>query len=60
LVGLTAAILAKQMGLKVFATTRNADRRGMLLKNGADKVFIDGGTIAGAVRAAHPVAWIVC
>lgn len=53
-VGLTAAILAKQAGLHVLATTRREDRRDMLLKNGVDEVFIDGGEIASAVRAAHP------
>jgi NADPH:quinone reductase-like Zn-dependent oxidoreductase len=53
-VGLTAAILAKQAGLRVLATSRREDRRDMLLKNGADQVFIDGGEIASAVRKAHP------
>lgn len=53
-VGLTAAILAKGAGLRVLATSRRDDRREMLLKNGADEVFIDGGEIALAVREAHP------
>ncbi len=53
-VGLTAAILAKQAGLRVLATSRREDRREMLLRNGADEVFIDAGEIAPAVRAAHP------
>ncbi len=53
-VGLTAAILAKQAGLRVLATSRRADRRDMLLKNGADEVFVDGGRIAPEVRQAHP------
>ncbi|CTQ76546.1 zinc-binding alcohol dehydrogenase family protein [Roseibium alexandrii] len=53
-VGLTAAILAKQAGLSVLATSRREDRREMLLMNGADEVFIDGGQIAPAVREAHP------
>ena len=53
-VGLTAAILAKQIGLRVLATSRREDRRDMLLRNGADEVFIDGGEIAPAVRDAHP------
>ena len=53
-VGLTAAILAKQAGLRVLATSRRADRRDMLLKNGADEVFIDDGEISTVVRAAHP------
>lgn len=53
-VGLTAAILAKQAGLRVLATSRREDRRDMLLANGADEVFIDDGRITPAVRAAHP------
>jgi NADPH:quinone reductase-like Zn-dependent oxidoreductase len=53
-VGLTAAILAKEAGLRVIATSRREDRREMLLQNGADAVFIDGGEIAPAIRAAHP------
>lgn len=53
-VGLTAAILAKQAGLRVLATSRREDRRDMLLRNGADEVFIDAGEIAPAVRAVHP------
>jgi NADPH:quinone reductase-like Zn-dependent oxidoreductase len=53
-VGLTTAILAKKAGLHVLATSRREDRRDMLLENGADEVFIDGGEIASAVREAHP------
>jgi len=53
-VGLTAAMLARQAGLRVLATTRRADRREMLLANGADEVFVDDGEIAAAVQAAHP------
>ncbi len=53
-VGLTAAILAKQAGLQVLATSRREDRRTMLLRNGADEVFIDRGEIAPALRQAHP------
>ena len=53
-VGLTAAILAKQAGLRVLATSRREDRRELLLKNGADDVFIDGGQIAPAVRDSYP------
>lgn len=53
-VGLTAAILAKQAGLHVTATSRRDDRREMLLKNGADEVVIDTGEIAPAVREHHP------
>lgn len=53
-VGLTAAILAKQAGLRVLATSRREDRRDMLLRNGANEVFIDGGHISPAVREVHP------
>lgn len=53
-VGLTAAILAKQAGLTVLATSRREDRRDMLLANGADAVVIDGGAIAPEVRQLYP------
>jgi NADPH:quinone reductase-like Zn-dependent oxidoreductase len=54
-VGLMAALLAKQAGMRVLATSRREDRRKMLLRNGADEVYIDGGKIALAVREAHPL-----
>lgn len=53
-VGLTAAILARQAGLRVLATSRREDRRDVLLRNGADEVFIDGGEIASDIRSVHP------
>jgi len=53
-VGLTAAIIAKNAGLRVLATSRREDRRDMLLNNGADEVFIDEGEVAPAVKEAHP------
>ncbi|MBO6754966.1 MAG: zinc-binding dehydrogenase [Roseibium sp.] len=53
-VGLTAAILARNDGLRVLATSRREDRRAMLIKNGANEVYIDDGHIADAVRAGHP------
>ena len=53
-VGLTAATLAKQAGLRVLATSRREDRREMLLKNGADEVHIDGGEISSLVREMYP------
>ena len=49
-VGLAAAVLAKQQGLTVAATTRKPEREAMLLENGADHVFIETGSIAGDVR----------
>ena len=53
-VGLAAAVLAKQHGATVAATTRQPERQALLRENGADHVFIDGGTIASNVRAAIP------
>ena len=53
-VGLAAAVLAKQHGATVSATTRQPEREALLRENGADHVFIDSGTIAGDVRAAIP------
>ena len=53
-VGLAAAVLAKKRGAVVAATTRNPDREALLRENGADHVFIDGGTIADDVRKVFP------
>ncbi len=53
-VGLAAAAIAKNYGVHVIATTRNAAREDLLLENGADQVVIDGGEIAAGVRAIHP------
>ena len=53
-VGLAAAVLAKQQGVTVAATTRKADREAMLNNNGADHVFIDSGEIADDVRRVFP------
>ena len=53
-VGLAAAVLAKQQGAIVAATTRKADREAMLKDNGADHVFIDSGEIADDVRRVFP------
>ena len=53
-VGLAAAVLAKQKGLVVAATTRKPERRAMLEANGADHVFVETGAIAGDVRAVFP------
>jgi NADPH:quinone reductase-like Zn-dependent oxidoreductase len=49
-VGLAAAILAKEAGLKVAATTRNPDSLDFLKQNGADHAILDDGEIAGKVR----------
>ena len=53
-VGLAAAVLAKQQGATVAATTRKADRVTMLMDNGADHVLIDSGEIADEVRLLFP------
>ena len=53
-IGMTAAVLAKQRGLRVVATTRNPDKAEALETNGAERVFIDHGEIAPAVREAYP------
>ena len=51
---MAAISLAKNMGLKVFATTRNSEKESILTKNGANKVIIDGGTIAKTVKLLNP------
>ncbi|MCG8422488.1 MAG: zinc-binding alcohol dehydrogenase family protein [Proteobacteria bacterium] len=53
-VGMTAAQLAKTIGLTVLATTRNAEKCHALLENGADHAIIDDGDIAEQVRAVVP------
>ncbi len=53
-VGLAAAMLARQKGATVAATTREPDREAMLKDNGADQVFIDNGEIAADVRQVFP------
>lgn len=49
-VGLAAAVLAKQRGMTVYATTRNAGKRGVLVDCGVDHVLIDDGDVASQVR----------
>jgi NADPH2:quinone reductase len=53
-VGLSASTIAKEMGAVVIATTRRADRVEMLRDLGVDHVVLDGGKIAGSVRALFP------
>lgn len=53
-VGLAAAVLAKKQGATVIATTRRSDRKEMLLKNGADHVFIETGSITEEVHQLYP------
>ena len=51
-VGLAAAAIAKRHGAFVASTTRNPERKEMLLASGADEVFIDDGKIAGQIVGA--------
>ena len=53
-VGMLAAQMAKNEGLTVLATTRNADKKALLIANGADYVLIDEGTLHDQVRAIFP------
>ncbi len=53
-IGMLAARLAKQLGLKVFATTRNPSKSASLLANGADEILIDTGEIYKKVYAVLP------
>ena len=52
-VGLAAAAIAKKRGSIVAATTRNPDRE-KLLRQSADQVFIDNGSIHEKVREVYP------
>jgi NADPH:quinone reductase len=53
-VGMAAASLAKGMGLRVTATTRDAAKADALRENGADDVIIDTGRIAEEVARRVP------
>ena len=53
-VGLAAAAIAKNRGAFVASTTRNPDRETLLRTSGADRVFIDSGSIADEIREAYP------
>ncbi|WP_460444635.1 zinc-binding alcohol dehydrogenase family protein [Angustibacter aerolatus] len=53
-VGLAAAVLAKQRGVTVLATTRSAARAGALHDVGVDHVLVDDGDVADQVRAVLP------
>ena len=52
-IGMLATQMAKNMGLKVIATTRYAHNEKTLIDNGADEVLIDDGALA--VQVKHPV-----
>ncbi len=53
-IGLAAAVLAKEHGATVAATTRRANRQDMLRENGADITFVDDGAIAEALWKQFP------
>jgi NADPH:quinone reductase-like Zn-dependent oxidoreductase len=53
-VGLAASAIARSHGAFVAATTRNPDRDQLLRTSGADRVFIDTGSIAQEVKNAFP------
>lgn len=53
-IGMLATQLAKKSGLTVLATTRKPDKKERLLRNGADRVLLDDGSLAEKVKAIHP------
>lgn len=53
-VGMAAASLAKAMGVRVIATTRDLSKEDTLRENGADDIVIDTGRIADDVRRSAP------
>lgn len=53
-VGMTAAILAKRLGMTVFSTTRSPEKAPALKRIGVDHVIVDEGAVAQSVRAILP------
>jgi NADPH2:quinone reductase len=53
-VGLSAAVIAKEMGATVISTTRHADRTDELRAIGVDHPIVDDGTVAQQVRDLAP------
>ena len=53
-VGMATAVLAKQRGMIVLATTRDPAKRGALTSAGTDHVLIDDGQVAARVRQIFP------
>jgi NADPH:quinone reductase-like Zn-dependent oxidoreductase len=51
---LAAAAIAKNHGVHVISTTRNAQRVDLLRGSGADEVIIDDGAVAPIAREKHP------
>lgn len=53
-VGMAAASLAKRLGLRVIATTRDASKADALRQNGADDVILETGHLADEVARVAP------
>jgi len=53
-IGMLACQLAKTLGAEVISTTRNPDKKESLLKNGADHVVLDDGSIAENIQVLFP------
>ena len=53
-IGMLASQLAKISGLRVIATTRNPEKKGLLLQNGADHVLIDDGNLSVKIKQGFP------
>jgi len=53
-IGLTTTSLARSFGLRLAVTTRNPDKRDMLIERGAEEVFVDDGSLAARVREVYP------
>ena len=53
-VGLSAATMAKEMGVTVVSTTRRRDRTELLRQFGVDHPIVDDGQVATEVRALFP------
>ncbi|SDH75625.1 zinc-binding alcohol dehydrogenase family protein [Mucilaginibacter sp. P25] len=53
-IGMLATQLAKNSGLTVIATTRNPDKKEMLLKNRADHVLIEDGNLTAQINDIFP------
>lgn len=52
--GLSAIQLAKSVGATVLASTRNENKRDLLMRQGADNVLIDNGTIREQLLSLYP------
>lgn len=53
-IGMATTVLAKRIGMTVFATTRNPGRANVLREIGVDQVLVDDGNVASEVRALLP------